>query len=91
MSYTVEDGVECRRCGHVAESMDGAVDHAADAHRLVTTTVERALGPDGCRYCDAAFIGRDAAVDHLEDAHSLVTNAVLDSVVRVERAEVSDV
>lgn len=71
--------------------MDRAVDHAVDDHDLASEVVARAVGPDGCRYCDATFIGRDAAVDHLESAHSLITNAVCDSVVRVDAAEVPDV
>lgn len=90
MTYTVENGVRCRRCGFVAESMDAAVDHAEATHGLITATVHRALVDGGCRYCDTVFIGRDAAVDHLEAEHNLITNAVLDSVRRVEPVEVAD-
>ena len=88
MSYTVEAGVRCRRCGHTSESMDAAVDHAVDEHDLASEVVERALVDGQCRYCDAAPDTRDAAVDHLESAHSLVTNAVCDAVVRVTPGEV---
>lgn len=86
MSYTVDRGVKCRHCDHIATSMDAATDHVVNAHGIMTDAVDRGVEDGQCQFCDAELDGLDAAVDHLEDEHHYLTNAVLDSVRRLPAA-----